>query len=373
MPCCATARFGFNVCHAKAGLPGSSSWGKERWGGQRDSNPQQQAPQAWTLPLSYSHQPDGKPIIFAPFSQVSPVGGSILIWFFGGQSLASSRIWREIWPCEYKNHLFVNESGFTSIPFVKTSPNCFNSFGATTSGGIANLNRPCPRSSVFISNGLRIETISGDGNSKSNLITWTGEFFTRTKIWRPVGFANCRTLIGGVSWPSPGYIESGTRNDHDCIKFVVKIPGGFSIIIGAPSKSPPLPITAKFQAGCGTHLKFSSSEMVTSVSSAVSDESFMTSSCRKTSGCFGSSGNIRTDCDLLLKFAPKFVICRKSFVRTTISFGAEDAQSIRWTCGYGFSPGGGSGRFWFQYTNIPSKPAKNRPMAQVLAVRSVIP
>ncbi len=31
-------------------------FGKE-WGGQRDSNPQQQAPQAWTLPLSYGHQP----------------------------------------------------------------------------------------------------------------------------------------------------------------------------------------------------------------------------------------------------------------------------------------------------------------------------
>lgn len=27
-----------------------------RWGGRRDSNPQQQAPQAWTLPLSYDHQ-----------------------------------------------------------------------------------------------------------------------------------------------------------------------------------------------------------------------------------------------------------------------------------------------------------------------------
>jgi hypothetical protein len=27
------------------------------WGGRRDSNPQQQAPQAWTLPLSYDHQP----------------------------------------------------------------------------------------------------------------------------------------------------------------------------------------------------------------------------------------------------------------------------------------------------------------------------
>ena len=32
----------------------------EGWGGQRDSNPQQQAPQAWTLPLSYSHQPSLK-------------------------------------------------------------------------------------------------------------------------------------------------------------------------------------------------------------------------------------------------------------------------------------------------------------------------
>jgi hypothetical protein len=30
----------------------------EDWGGRRDSNPQQQAPQAWTLPLSYDHQPD---------------------------------------------------------------------------------------------------------------------------------------------------------------------------------------------------------------------------------------------------------------------------------------------------------------------------
>src|SRR5579862_1383632 len=29
----------------------------EGWGGRRDSNPQQQAPQAWTLPLSYDHQP----------------------------------------------------------------------------------------------------------------------------------------------------------------------------------------------------------------------------------------------------------------------------------------------------------------------------
>jgi hypothetical protein len=28
-----------------------------KWGGRRDSNPQQQAPQAWTLPLSYDHQP----------------------------------------------------------------------------------------------------------------------------------------------------------------------------------------------------------------------------------------------------------------------------------------------------------------------------
>jgi hypothetical protein len=32
-------------------------FGKRRWGGQRDSNPQQQAPQAWTLPLSYGHHP----------------------------------------------------------------------------------------------------------------------------------------------------------------------------------------------------------------------------------------------------------------------------------------------------------------------------
>src|ERR1043165_677846 len=30
-----------------------------RWGGRRDSNPQQQAPQAWTLPLSYDHHPSG--------------------------------------------------------------------------------------------------------------------------------------------------------------------------------------------------------------------------------------------------------------------------------------------------------------------------
>jgi hypothetical protein len=30
---------------------------QRKWGGQRDSNPQQQAPQAWTLPLSYDHQP----------------------------------------------------------------------------------------------------------------------------------------------------------------------------------------------------------------------------------------------------------------------------------------------------------------------------
>ena len=28
-----------------------------KWGGRRDSNPQQQAPQAWTLPLSYDHRP----------------------------------------------------------------------------------------------------------------------------------------------------------------------------------------------------------------------------------------------------------------------------------------------------------------------------
>ena len=28
------------------------------WGGRRDSNPQQQAPQAWTLPLSYDHHPN---------------------------------------------------------------------------------------------------------------------------------------------------------------------------------------------------------------------------------------------------------------------------------------------------------------------------
>ena len=41
-----------------------SRWGRnsspkhrKNWGGQRDSNPQQQAPQAWTLPLSYSHRP----------------------------------------------------------------------------------------------------------------------------------------------------------------------------------------------------------------------------------------------------------------------------------------------------------------------------
>ena len=32
----------------------------EGWGGRRDSNPQQQAPQAWTLPLSYDHQPADK-------------------------------------------------------------------------------------------------------------------------------------------------------------------------------------------------------------------------------------------------------------------------------------------------------------------------
>jgi len=30
------------------------------WGGRRDLNPQQQAPQAWTLPLSYDHQPADK-------------------------------------------------------------------------------------------------------------------------------------------------------------------------------------------------------------------------------------------------------------------------------------------------------------------------
>jgi hypothetical protein len=30
------------------------------WGGRRDSNPQQQAPQAWTLPLSYDHRPGHK-------------------------------------------------------------------------------------------------------------------------------------------------------------------------------------------------------------------------------------------------------------------------------------------------------------------------
>ena len=34
-----------------------SAWKQAgRWGGRRDSNPQQQAPQAWTLPLSYDHQ-----------------------------------------------------------------------------------------------------------------------------------------------------------------------------------------------------------------------------------------------------------------------------------------------------------------------------
>ncbi len=32
----------------------------KKWGGRRDSNPQQQAPQAWTLPLSYDHQPADK-------------------------------------------------------------------------------------------------------------------------------------------------------------------------------------------------------------------------------------------------------------------------------------------------------------------------
>jgi hypothetical protein len=42
----------FNTQH-----PSEASGGE--WGGQRDSNPQQQAPQAWTLPLSYGHQPEG--------------------------------------------------------------------------------------------------------------------------------------------------------------------------------------------------------------------------------------------------------------------------------------------------------------------------
>lgn len=34
------------------------------WGGQRDSNPQQQAPQAWTLPLSYGHRPGVKLVFY---------------------------------------------------------------------------------------------------------------------------------------------------------------------------------------------------------------------------------------------------------------------------------------------------------------------
>ena len=38
----------------------------EKWGGQRDSNPQQQAPQAWTLPLSYGHRPRDRTIDFLP-------------------------------------------------------------------------------------------------------------------------------------------------------------------------------------------------------------------------------------------------------------------------------------------------------------------
>jgi hypothetical protein len=39
------------TCNASEGVKA------EKWGGRRDSNPQQQAPQAWTLPLSYDHQP----------------------------------------------------------------------------------------------------------------------------------------------------------------------------------------------------------------------------------------------------------------------------------------------------------------------------
>src|SRR5471030_1622002 len=43
----------------------SSLCSDEKWGGRRDSNPQQQAPQAWTLPLSYDHQPDSRLILFS--------------------------------------------------------------------------------------------------------------------------------------------------------------------------------------------------------------------------------------------------------------------------------------------------------------------
>src|ERR1700722_8219442 len=43
----------------------------KKWGGQRDSNPQQQAPQAWTLPLSYGHQPETSTLL-SPCFAVKP-------------------------------------------------------------------------------------------------------------------------------------------------------------------------------------------------------------------------------------------------------------------------------------------------------------
>ena len=61
----------------------------EKWGGQRDSNPQQQAPQAWTLPLSYGHQPDRK-LVFRP-GTVKPSSVSIIKFEFSAGTVGSLR------------------------------------------------------------------------------------------------------------------------------------------------------------------------------------------------------------------------------------------------------------------------------------------
>ena len=85
---------------------------ERRWGGQRDSNPQQQAPQAWTLPLSYDHQPGAKLIFPAPHvkrrvglagaagkvRQKAKFGATLESLLYGWSFFRTLRTWRRLNP-----------------------------------------------------------------------------------------------------------------------------------------------------------------------------------------------------------------------------------------------------------------------------------